>query len=659
MPEQLHESALAPYSPADLRGERVLVLAPHPDDETFGCGGAIALHRKAGDRVRVAFVTSGQQGDWTGSRSAGETALAREAEAGRALAELAVDEWEMWRLADRGVAADGELVERVHDALKRADPTLVYAPSPLELHPDHRAVAHALRAAVRGWPGELSIAWYECSVPLPAPTALVDVGPAWEHKLRAMKRYASQIDGPHDYLGVAEAMAVQRALTLGPDVKRAEAFRVTPLAEVDADPIWRWAALQEPPPPAGTPAVAVVVRTRDRPSQLRDALDSLAAQAFRDFEVVVVNDAGADIVPVIAEYPMLRVRHVRLDVRRGRGAAANAGVAASAAPLVAYLDDDDVFHPEHLALLCGVLQSHPEFGAAYADVDVARFHFNDASQRYELSSRAPEFAGDVDADRLLYENAIPNVALVHRRELWERVGGFDEQLELLEDWDFALRLASEALFVHVGRRTSEYRIREGASISTRRPWGRGDEQRLRESIFERHRERFAPEAQLRVFEALKHRASDATLDAARLRHRVAELEGELERARAEAGRALPHPDLQPLRADLARCERRIAELSAALAEERERAGGSESLRDDRAVSASAGSAPASGVGAPASPGSASASGVGAPASGAGGPARAAARRVGGAIRHPGRAARWSLVAIRRPRAAWRRLSGRG
>jgi hypothetical protein len=221
----------------------------------------------------------------------------------------------------------------------------------------------------------------------------------------------------------------------------------------------------------------------------------------------------------------------------GRGGAANAGVAATEAPLIAYLDDDDVFHPVHLELLCGVLQRHPEFGAAHADVDVARLHFNDASGDFELSSRRPAYTADMDADRLLYENTVPSIALVHRRELWERIGGFDGELELLEDWDFVLRLAAEASFVHVPRRTSEYRIREGLSVSTRRAWGGADEQRLREAIFLRHRGRYEPQTQLRVFEQLKHAAAAAGEAAAESSQRATSLEGELARSRAEL--ALP------------------------------------------------------------------------------------------------------------------------
>ena len=60
------EEKLIPYQSSDLTGKRVLMLAPHPDDETIGCGGSLALHAGAGDPIKVVFLTNGAKGDTSG-----------------------------------------------------------------------------------------------------------------------------------------------------------------------------------------------------------------------------------------------------------------------------------------------------------------------------------------------------------------------------------------------------------------------------------------------------------------------------------------------------------------------------------------------------------------------------------------------------------------
>ncbi|MBE9572531.1 MAG: PIG-L family deacetylase, partial [Proteobacteria bacterium] len=61
-----NEEKLIPYHPTNLTGKRVLALAPHPDDETIGCGGSLAIHANAGDPVKVVFLTNGARGDTSG-----------------------------------------------------------------------------------------------------------------------------------------------------------------------------------------------------------------------------------------------------------------------------------------------------------------------------------------------------------------------------------------------------------------------------------------------------------------------------------------------------------------------------------------------------------------------------------------------------------------
>lgn len=501
----MHEQDLIPYQAVDLYGgQRVLVLAPHPDDETFGCGGALALHRRHGDPVRVVFVTSGELGDWQGGQDADACRMRREAEAEAALACLGIEEWEWWQYPDRAVTADGALIARLTEAIHAYDATLVYAPSPLEFHPDHRAVAQALRAALRGWPDELRVGFYEVGYALP-PNALVDISTVSEVKERAIHAYESQLHGP-DYLAVTQGLSQFRSLTLGRQVKAAEAFYLVPVSDLQSERIWQWQLLQEPRRVSDCPpAVSVIIRTKDRLTFLGEALASLTAQTFTDFEVVVVNDGGQDVSEAVAAYPGLRLTLVQLTHNQGRAAAANAGVAAARGTLITYLDDDDLYYPPHLETLYTFLSRHDHFGAAYTDAYMARYQLNSQSQRYELIDRRVEYSQDFDPELLLYHNYIHNFCFMHRREGWERVGGFAIDLEILEDWDFFIRLAQVFPFSHLPRCTAEYRIRnDGTNISERTLWVGTEEVRTRAAIYRRHWQKHTPEVLVRMYDRLRH-----------------------------------------------------------------------------------------------------------------------------------------------------------
>jgi len=128
-------------------GRRVLVLAPHPDDEVAGCAGAIALHRRAGDAVMVAWVTDGRRSRALGL-GADQTADRRRLEAVEAARRLDVES--RWLGFAEGEWSHRALVEKLGELFDEARPTLLYAPGRVDFHPEHLAVARALAEALGG-----------------------------------------------------------------------------------------------------------------------------------------------------------------------------------------------------------------------------------------------------------------------------------------------------------------------------------------------------------------------------------------------------------------------------------------------------------------------------------------------------------------------------
>ncbi len=210
------ERALVPYEASRFDARRVLVLAPHPDDEVFGCGGALADLASRGAAIDVLLVTDGAAG---ASDEAGRRAIAaRRADESRAALGLlgggAVHEG---GLPDRGLGARAEELERLVALwLAQAAPDLVFCPSPVETHPDHRAVAYALLAVARR-PAQDSaaaalaratVAFFEVSQPL-RPNFLVDVTPFLERKRKAVLAFVSQA-AERDYASFVDGLNAYR-----------------------------------------------------------------------------------------------------------------------------------------------------------------------------------------------------------------------------------------------------------------------------------------------------------------------------------------------------------------------------------------------------------------------------------------------------------------
>jgi len=207
------------------------------------------------------------------------------------------------------------------------------------------------------------------------------------------------------------------------------------------------------------PLVSVVIATNRGGPFLVEALDSVLAQSYPRIEIVVVDDGAEDaatLAAIIGGYPSVRL--IR-QANAGPSVARNNGAARTSGEILVFLDDDDRWHPQRIALQVESLERQPAAVVSYCAmqiIDVAGDVLVPADQRQVL-----------DVHEILRRRTgimLPN--LMVRREAFWRVGGFHPALRLAEDLDLVLKLALEGEFVFVPETGTDYRF-HGANSTAR------------------------------------------------------------------------------------------------------------------------------------------------------------------------------------------------
>lgn len=175
---------------------RILVVAPHPDDESLGCGGTIALYVQSGATVEVLVVSDGAAlEEPEGSHN--DLAAARVQEMTSAAAVLGIHQVHELALPDGHLAQhQTTITHALRDRIATFQPDLVLAPSPIDGHADHATVGHVILELFRELPG-WRLACYEVFTPLRF-NCLVDITAVLEQKERAIRCYQRSLFGQPD-----------------------------------------------------------------------------------------------------------------------------------------------------------------------------------------------------------------------------------------------------------------------------------------------------------------------------------------------------------------------------------------------------------------------------------------------------------------------------
>lgn len=236
------------------------------------------------------------------------------------------------------------------------------------------------------------------------------------------------------------------------------------------------------------PLVSVITPTHNRPQTLPVALNSIVNQTFKNVEVIVINDGGCDVQSIIDDYNRkLNITYINYSQNKGPSAARNIGLRKVRGKYIAYLDDDDIWYPEHLKTLVDFLEKNP-YHVAYTDAYIIVQKKQDDT--YVTISKEIFYGQDFNRDYLLVASYIIPLSIMYSKICLEKVGYFDESLRTHEDLDMWIRLAHHYDFARIPTVTGVYTEKDDGISAT----SLNKLQRLKnlELLYNRYREWASP-----------------------------------------------------------------------------------------------------------------------------------------------------------------------
>ena len=215
-----------------------------------------------------------------------------------------------------------------------------------------------------------------------------------------------------------------------------------------------------------TPLVSVLLPVYNGERFLGEAIDSMLAQTFTDFELIIVNDGSTDgTARIISEYAARdgRILPLRHASNRGQASALNSGLAEARGDCIAGMDADDISLPERLGKQADYLQAHPDIGAIGIGGRIV-----DADLRKLDSQTYPQDHAQIVLNLFLGMKSFLGAGAMVRRKLLLAVGGYDPSA-LVRDWELWSRLASTTRFANMPGELYLYRQHDASMTATLNP----------------------------------------------------------------------------------------------------------------------------------------------------------------------------------------------
>lgn len=211
--------------------------------------------------------------------------------------------------------------------------------------------------------------------------------------------------------------------------------------------------------PIDGPLVSIIVRTCGRPNYLRETLLSIKKQFYKNIEVVIVED-GPNISESMVknEFGDMNIIYYAFGKNHGRSKAGNKGLELANGKYCNFLDDDDLFYPDHVQVLVHELETRNDkicYTSAFTTVQNIT---NKEKYQYDIKYITKLHYGNYSLLNILKNNITPIQSVMFEKSVYEKCGGFDESIEALEDWDLWIRFALKFGLKYIDKTTSLYRV---------------------------------------------------------------------------------------------------------------------------------------------------------------------------------------------------------
>lgn len=211
--------------------------------------------------------------------------------------------------------------------------------------------------------------------------------------------------------------------------------------------------------PNRSPLVSIIVRTCGRPNVLREALISIKNQTYENIEIIVIEDGKTVSKNLIeTEFNDLNITYWATEKKVGRSKVGNIGMEVSKGKYLNFLDDDDLFFADHVEVLVSNLENG-EYKLAYSlAYETPIIVESEDPYVYKEIYHNLIYNQPFNKLMLFHHNYIPIQAIMFSREVFEKYGGLDENIDALEDWDLWVRYSLDNDFKYIPKATSVYRV---------------------------------------------------------------------------------------------------------------------------------------------------------------------------------------------------------